>query len=94
MAALLQHVESNHPAYGRDRAAIAAAVSTYPPRGALRESGKALGVDPQIVDKVAKSHRWFDHTSDLLQRFPATGFRSSGVTNRHRDQPYAFACRC
>ncbi|MCM3071019.1 hypothetical protein M3554_12285, partial [Staphylococcus warneri] len=44
--------------YGRDRAAIAAAVSTYRPRGALRESGKALGVDPQIVDKVAKSHQW------------------------------------
>ncbi len=28
--------------YGRDRAAIAAAVSTYRPRGALRETGKAL----------------------------------------------------
>ncbi|MPW19746.1 DNA polymerase III subunit alpha [Paraburkholderia sp. CNPSo 3157] len=59
--------------YGRDRAAIAAAVSTYRPRGALRESGKALGIDPQIVDKVAKSHRWFDHSADLLQRFAETG---------------------
>nr|WP_321818587.1 MULTISPECIES: error-prone DNA polymerase [unclassified Paraburkholderia] len=59
--------------YGRDRAAIAAAVSTYRPRGALRESGKALGVDPQIVDKVAKSHQWFDHSTDLLQRFAESG---------------------
>ncbi|MGF6568632.1 error-prone DNA polymerase [Paraburkholderia sp. GAS333] len=59
--------------YGRDRAAIAAAVSTYRPRGALRESGKALGVDPQIVDKVAKSHQWFDHSADLLQRFAESG---------------------
>jgi error-prone DNA polymerase len=59
--------------YGRDRAAIAAAVSTYRPRGALRESGKALGIDPQIVDKVAKSHQWFDHSADLLQRFAETG---------------------
>lgn len=93
MAALPEHVESIHPAYGGDRAAIAAAVSTYRPRGALRESGKALGVDPLILE-VAKSHRWFDHSSDLLQRFSATEFRSSSVTNRHRDQPYAFACRC
>jgi error-prone DNA polymerase len=59
--------------YGRDRAAIAAAVSTYRPRGALRETGKALGIDPQIVDKVAKSHQWFDHSQDLLLRFAESG---------------------
>lgn len=59
--------------YGRDRAAIAAAVSTYRPRGALRETGKALGVDPQIVDAVAKSHRWFDTSQDLLKRFAESG---------------------
>jgi error-prone DNA polymerase len=59
--------------YGRDRAAIAAAVSTYRPRGALRETGKALGVDPQIVDRVAKSHQWFDNSQDLLQRFGESG---------------------
>lgn len=59
--------------YGRDRAAIAAAVSTYRPRGALRESGKALGIDPEIVDRVAKSHQWFDHSADLLQRFAESG---------------------
>ncbi|MFT4438845.1 error-prone DNA polymerase [Caballeronia sp. 15715] len=59
--------------YGRDRAAIAAAVSTYRPRGALRETGKALGVDPQIVDRVAKSHQWFDDSNDLLRRFAESG---------------------
>ena len=59
--------------YGRDRAAIAAAVSTYRPRGALRETGKALGVDPQIVDVVAKSHQWFDTRQDLLKRFAESG---------------------
>ncbi|WP_233850168.1 error-prone DNA polymerase [Paraburkholderia sp. HD33-4] len=59
--------------YGRDRAAIAAAVSTYRPRGALRETGKALGVDPQIVDAVAKSHQWFDGRRDLLARFAESG---------------------
>ncbi|MEX3935998.1 error-prone DNA polymerase [Paraburkholderia phymatum] len=59
--------------YGRDRAAIAAAVSTYRPRGALRETGKALGIDPQIVDTVAKSHHWFDTSHDLLKRFEESG---------------------
>jgi error-prone DNA polymerase len=59
--------------YGRDRAAIAAAVSTYRPRGALRETGKALGIDAQIVDAVAKSHHWFDNSHDLLKRFEETG---------------------
>ena len=59
--------------YGRDRSAIAAAVSTYRPRGALRETGKALGVDPQIVDAVAKSHHWFDNSHDLLKRFEESG---------------------
>ncbi|MCX4177359.1 MULTISPECIES: error-prone DNA polymerase [Paraburkholderia] len=62
--------------YGRDRAAIAAAVSTYRPRGALRETGKALGVDPQIVDAVAKSHHWFDGRQDLLKRFTESGLNA------------------
>jgi error-prone DNA polymerase len=59
--------------YGRERAAIAAAVSTYRTRGTLRETGKALGVDLQIVDAVAKSHQWFDSGADLLKRFEESG---------------------
>jgi error-prone DNA polymerase len=67
---VIQYIYSK---YGRDRAAIAAAVSTYRPRGALRETGKALGVDPQIVDLVAKSHHWFDTSQNLLKRFAESG---------------------
>ncbi|GGC58231.1 error-prone DNA polymerase [Undibacterium terreum] len=59
--------------YGRSRAALAAAVHTYRPRGALREVGKALGVDLAIVDAVAKSQRWFDSKNDLLDRFAESG---------------------
>lgn len=59
--------------YGRMRAAIAAAVHTYQPRGALRDTGKALGVDASIVDKVATSHQWFDDRYDLLERFAGCG---------------------
>ncbi|WP_435575123.1 error-prone DNA polymerase [Burkholderia plantarii] len=59
--------------YGKDRTALAAAVSTYRPRGALRETGKALGVDPMLVERVAKGHRWFDGSADLLARFASVG---------------------
>lgn len=69
--------------YGRDRAALTAAVATYRPRGALRESGKALGVDLAIVDRVAKSHHWFDSRSDLLKRFAECGLDTdSELTQR------------
>ncbi|MFY0080112.1 hypothetical protein ABTQ07_20565, partial [Acinetobacter baumannii] len=58
---------------GRRRAALAAAVHSYRPRGALREVGKALGVDAAIVDTVAKSQHWFDSREELLARFAEAG---------------------
>ncbi|CAN7174376.1 error-prone DNA polymerase [Pseudoduganella sp. LjRoot289] len=59
--------------YGRHRAALAATVICYRPKSALRDSGKALGVDLAIVEKVAKSHRWFDSKQDLLGRLGECG---------------------
>ncbi|KVL73864.1 error-prone DNA polymerase [Burkholderia ubonensis] len=67
---VIQHI---YEKYGKDRAALAAAVSTYRPRGVLRETGKALGVDPMLIDRVAKGYRWFDGSRDLLQQFATTG---------------------
>jgi error-prone DNA polymerase len=59
--------------YGADRAALAAVVISYRPKSALRDSGKALGVDLAIVEKVAKSHHWFDSRHDLLGRLAECG---------------------
>ncbi len=59
--------------YGRDRTAIAAAIATYRPRSALRDTGKALGIDADLVDRVAKTHHWFDSSNDLLARFGESG---------------------
>lgn len=59
--------------YGRHRTALAAAVHTYRPRGALREVGKALGVDAHLIDKLAKSQHWFDSKEALLERFTESG---------------------
>ena len=42
--------------YGRERAAIAATVISYRPRSAVRDVGKALAIDPVLVEAVAKAH--------------------------------------
>jgi error-prone DNA polymerase len=59
--------------YGRGRAALAAAVITYRPKSALRDSGKALGVDPAVIEQVASAHHWFDGPRDLLKRLAECG---------------------
>src|SRR5471030_2377037 len=59
--------------YGRHRAALAAVVISYRPKSALRDSGKALGIDLAIVEQVAKSHHWFDSKGDLLGRLAECG---------------------
>ncbi|MDD1493931.1 error-prone DNA polymerase [Burkholderia stagnalis] len=76
--------------YGRDRAALAAAVTTYRPRSALREAGKALGVDPAIVDKVSKTHHHFDSRDDVLLRFAEAGLDPDAPLNQ---QWAAFAAQ-
>ena len=42
--------------YGRDRAALAATVIRYRPRSALRDVGKALGVDERLIAAFCKEH--------------------------------------
>ncbi|MFC4274468.1 error-prone DNA polymerase [Achromobacter aloeverae] len=59
--------------YGRPRAALTAVVISYRPRSVLRDTGKALGVDPAIIDAVAKAHQWWDDRRALLQGFGACG---------------------
>ncbi|WP_295981198.1 error-prone DNA polymerase, partial [uncultured Variovorax sp.] len=56
--------------YGRERAAIAAVVICYRSRSALRDVGKAIGIDERLIDEFAKDHYWFDDTvlGEQLQR--------------------------
>ena len=44
-----------HERYGADRSALVAAFSTYRPRGAVRDLGKALALPPEEIDRVAKT---------------------------------------
>ncbi len=60
--------------YGRDRAALAATVITYRPKSAIRDVGKALGLDPAQVDQLAGSRAWWDHWRVEPERLAADGF--------------------
>ncbi|MDO8388322.1 MAG: error-prone DNA polymerase [Polaromonas sp.] len=54
--------------YGHDRAAIAATVISYRSRSAVRDVGKALGMDPDTVELYAKEHFWFDGSRVLEEK--------------------------
>jgi len=60
--------------YGRDRAALAAAVISYRPRSAMRDVGKALGFDLEQVDRLAKSMAWWDGRRIKPERLLEAGF--------------------
>ena len=60
--------------YGRDRAALTAVITRYRPRSALRDVGRALGLDLQRIDGVAKSQQWFDGRSIDPERLREKGF--------------------
>ena len=60
--------------YGRHRAALTATVICYRPRSALRDVGKALGLDLAEVDRLAKSMAWWDGSRALPKRLAEAGF--------------------
>lgn len=60
--------------YGRHRAALTAVVISYRPRSALRDVGRALGMDLQRIEAVSKSMHWFDGRDINNQRLRENGF--------------------
>jgi error-prone DNA polymerase len=60
--------------YGRERAALAATVICYRPRSALRDVGKALGLDLAQVDQLARGMQWWDGQRIDPERIRAAGF--------------------
>jgi error-prone DNA polymerase len=59
--------------YGRDRAAIAATVISYRPKSALRDVGKALGLELDQVNRLTKNLAWWDDRGSLSQRMREAG---------------------
>ncbi len=54
--------------YGHERAALTAVVVTYGRKSAIRDVGKALGLDDALIDTFAKEQRWFDEEIVLVQQ--------------------------
>lgn len=69
--------------YGRERAAIAATVITYRSRSAVRDVGKALGLEESLVDHLAKNIAWWERSSDLQQHSAKIGLPLNSALLAH-----------
>src|SRR5437588_1668088 len=70
-----------HERYGRDRSALVAAFPTYRARGAIRELGKALGLPPAEIERVARGSEGWDAREvgkDVEAAFGGTGRGRAG----------------
>jgi error-prone DNA polymerase len=60
--------------YGRERAALAASLVCYRPRSAVRDVGKALGMDVDQVDRLARNLNWWDGQAIAPERLREVGW--------------------
>jgi len=60
--------------YGRHRAALTGVVISYRPRSALRDVGRALGIDLERIDAVARGQHGFDGREVHAERLRENGF--------------------
>jgi len=60
--------------YGRDRAALAATLITYRPKSAVRDVGRAFGLDLAQLDRLAGAFAWWDGRAIHPQRIREAGF--------------------
>ncbi|HRH85550.1 MAG TPA: error-prone DNA polymerase [Rubrivivax sp.] len=59
--------------YGRSRAALTAVAISYRPKSAIRDVGKALGIDPETIDALARNHSWWDGMGVMPERIAELG---------------------
>jgi len=57
--------------YGRERAALTAVVISYRPRSALRDVGRALGIDEALITALAREHPGMYSREVLSERLAA-----------------------
>jgi len=69
--------------YGRTRAGLTAVVISYRPKSAIRDVGKALGMDAELVDTLAKSHYWFDGKMVMPERLTEAGLSIDSLVVQH-----------
>ena len=65
--------------YGRHRAALAASLISYRSRSALRDVGRALGIDASVVEQVVKGQAWWDGGTAFIERISRYGLDPDSV---------------
>jgi error-prone DNA polymerase len=70
-----------HDRYGHDRSALVAAFPTYRARGAIRELGKALGLPPGEIERVARGSEGWDAREVAKDIESAFGVRPPEATS-------------
>ncbi|TQV85846.1 error-prone DNA polymerase [Aliikangiella coralliicola] len=65
--------------YSRDRAALTATVITYRFKSAIRDVGKALGIDQPILEFLSKSIAWWDKPDSLQNYFKQMNLSGGGA---------------
>jgi error-prone DNA polymerase len=60
--------------YGRERAALAATLITYRPKSAVRDVGKALGLDLAQIDRLSGMFSWWEGRVIKGERIREAGF--------------------
>ncbi len=70
-----------HERYGHDRSALVAAFPTYRARGAIRELGKALGLPPGEIERVARGSEGWD-ARDVGKDIESAGQRPTPPAGR------------
>ena len=68
--------------YGRHRAALTAVVIRYRPRSALRDVGRALGMDLAAIESLSKSMHWWDGKDIDTARLREAGFDPAAPVTR------------
>ncbi|MGH2957353.1 MAG: DNA polymerase III subunit alpha, partial [Solirubrobacterales bacterium] len=61
-----------HERYGQERSALVASFATYRARGAIRDLGKALGLPPGEVERLARAVDVYEASRDAMARMEET----------------------
>ena len=69
--------------YGRERAALAATVISYRPKSALKDVGRALGLEPERINRLTASLAWWDQPDCWPERLAECGFDPEAAVTRH-----------
>jgi error-prone DNA polymerase len=69
--------------YGRRRASLAATLITYRTRSALKDVGRALGLDEALLERASKAQQWWDGPDTLTQQLVDAGLDADSRVTQH-----------